>query len=138
MVNSRNKGSTFERDIGKRLFDQTGLTFERELNQYRQSDLGDLLCHDPSWPFVIECKRYANGNHAQAAWLEQASRAAKVAGKYPAVVYKYDHQQIRVSIPFDALAEALGGACSEPENADLTFSGFCYVARELMAVRALG
>ena len=138
MVNSRNKGSSFERDIGKRLFDQTGLTFERELNQYRQSDLGDLLCNDPSWPFVVECKRYANGNHAQAAWLEQASRAAKVANKYPAVVYKYNRQQIRVSIPFDAFAEALGGACDEPEHADLTFSGFCYVARELMAVRSLG
>ena len=137
MVNSRNKGSSFERDIGKRLFSQTGLTFERELNQYRQSDLGDLLCCDPSWPFVIECKRYANGNHAQAAWIEQASRAAKVANKYPAVVYKYNRQQIRVSIPFDAFAEALGGACDEPEHADLTFSGFCYVARELMAVRSL-
>ena len=136
MVNSRNKGSTFERDVSKMLFDHTGFTFERDLNQYRQSDLGDLICHDKSWPFVLECKRYANGNHAQAAWIAQATRAAWFAGKYPAVIYKYDRQQIRVSIPFDALAEALGGACSEPENADLTFSGFCYCARELMAVRA--
>ena len=34
-----------------------GLTFQRDINQYRQSDLGDIICNDPDFPFVIEVKR---------------------------------------------------------------------------------
>ena len=136
MVNSRAKGHNFENEIKHALFSELGLKFQRDLNQYRQSDLGDLLCDDPSWPFVIECKRYAAGCQVKVAWLEQARRAARAVELYPAVIYKYNHQPIRVSIPFAALAEALGGTCDEPEQADLSFFGFCFVARELMSVRA--
>ena len=60
-TNGRNKGATFERDIAKMLDDELGISFKRNLDQYRESGLGDLIPSDPEFPFTLELKRYADG-----------------------------------------------------------------------------
>ena len=73
MVNSRNKGMGGEREIIAILTDElggdaNGLTFQRDINQYRQSDLGDIICSDPDFPFVIEVKRKRAGYGIDPNW----------------------------------------------------------------------
>jgi hypothetical protein len=41
MVNGRAKGAAAEREIAKLLFDELGMTFKRDLEQYRAADHGD-------------------------------------------------------------------------------------------------
>ena len=50
MVNGRQKGAAAEREIAKLLFDELGMTFKRDLEQYRAADHGDLICDEP-FPF---------------------------------------------------------------------------------------
>lgn len=136
-ANSRNKGASFERQIAGRLLGLTGVTFTRDLEQYRAADHGDLIPDDPAFPFILECKRYATGRGCKPAWREQASRAAQTVGKLPAVIYRYDRADVAVSVPLQAVAAALGEKhvpCDE--WADITIEGLAYLAAEIMAVRA--
>ena len=51
---NQRKGGYHERKQGKRLGELTGFTFERKLGKRREADhLGDLLCSNARWPFVI-------------------------------------------------------------------------------------
>lgn len=135
MANSRNKGSTFEREIAKELFLLTGITFRRDLDQYRSNDLGDLICDEQAFPFTIECKRYAGGGF-QAAWWAQASKAALAAGKRPAVIYRFDRQPVRVRVQLRAAMECISRGKWSAEDAhliDIDLGGFAYLIREGLA-----
>lgn len=126
---SRTKGSGFEREVSAALFDLLGVTFERDLDQYRKADRGDLVPDDASFPFLIECKRYAAGDACLPAWKAQAVKAAQAARKLPAVVFRFDRRQTRVALPLRAL-------CPQwPADlwAETTLDGFAFIARELMA-----
>lgn len=105
MVNGRQKGAAAEREIAKLLFDELGMTFKRDLEQYRAADHGDLTCDEP-FPFVIEVKRYKTGCAPQPAWWDQACAAAKSAGLLPMLVYKYNHQQWKWRMPAEAVMRA--------------------------------
>lgn len=136
MVNSRNKGAAWERAVAKELLLLTGITFRRDLDQTREKGRGDLLPSDDAWPFLIECKAHASGTGCKPAWRQQATEAAQD-GQFPAVVYKYDRRDPRVSVPMEAVAAAY---CSDAhkhtdEWADVTLEGFAYLAREIMAWR---
>lgn len=128
-AHSRNKGATFEREIASVLFSQLGITFKRELEQYRAGEKGDLVPSNPDFPFSIECKRYASGAGCLPAWRVQSVAAATATGKRPAVIYRFDRQSTRVSVPLSALC----AAWPADQWADLTLEGFCFLARELMA-----
>tara|TARA_R110000744_G_scaffold54360_2_gene115403 strand:+ start:164 stop:568 length:405 start_codon:yes stop_codon:yes gene_type:complete len=132
MVNGRNKGASFEREVGKLLEAELGISFKRDLEQYRAADHGDLLADDPDFPFVIECKRYANGTVCKQAWWEQAQKAAKAVGKIPCVIYKYDRRDIRCVVEFTALYTAFGSKCVSDHQAEMTLEAFCYITREIM------
>lgn len=134
-ANSRNKGSAFERDVARQLEALTGVSFKRDLEQYRAADHGDLIPNDPAWPFVVECKRYQKGTGCKPAWIAQAAKAAKALGKFPAVVFKFDRLDARVSVPFAAIAEAVGGSDNSDEWANISVNGFAHLASELMAGR---
>jgi hypothetical protein len=137
MVNSRVKGAQYESEIKKALFDNLGIVFKRELNQYREADHGDLICEEENFPFVIECKRRMSGSFSQT-WIEQAQRAADRVSKYPCVIYRFDRQPSIAVIRINAFAKAVGGAWDE--NTDLvsmTVDAFCSIARELMAITPL-
>ena len=136
MVNSRNKGATFERQIATQLFGLTGVTFKRDLEQYRAADHGDLLPDDQAWPFVIECKKYATGTGCKPAWRAQATAAANATGRFPAVVYKFDRRDVWVSVPVAAIAAAFDRKDTEcTEWAEVTMEGLAYLAAEIMAWR---
>ncbi|WP_323008961.1 hypothetical protein [Paracoccus sp. (in: a-proteobacteria)] len=129
-INSRQKGAAFERAIAKELLLLTGVTFKRELEQYRASDHGDLVAADhPAWPFIIECKAYADGTGCKPEWKAQASKAAVAAGKQPAVIYKFNRRPIRCAIPLSALCPHLPA----DEWAEISLEGLAMIASERMA-----
>ena len=112
MANSRQKGAAAEREIAKLLFDELGMTFKRDLEQYRAGEHRDLICEEP-FPFVIEVKRYKTGCAPQPAWWDQVCAAAKSAGLLPLLVYKYNHQQWKWRMPAEAVMRAgLPHGCS--------------------------
>jgi len=135
-INSRNKGAAFEREIAKELHLQTGVTFQRDLEQYRAADRGDLIATDDAWPFVVECKRYAAGDGCRSTWQAQATKAATAAGKLPCVVFKFDRRPVRVSVPFAAIAAGLDAKSDCAEWVEISIDGLAYIAREIMAWRA--
>ena len=61
MANSRAKGAKWERDLAKMLYLELGISFSRNLEQYRTAEGGDLIPDDESFPFSIEAKHYATG-----------------------------------------------------------------------------
>ena len=82
---NQRKGMYHKRKQGKRLGELTGFTFERNLEQRREADhLGDLLCSDDRWPFVIENKYRCQGNSIPAGAWEQACRTAFKSDRWPA------------------------------------------------------
>ena len=137
MVNSRVKGAQYESEIKKALFDNLGIVFKRELNQYREADHGDLICEEENFPFVIECKRRMSGSFSPT-WMDQAQRAADRVSKYPCVIYRFDRQPSIAVIRINAFARAVGGSWDEnTELVSMTVDAFCSLARELMAVTPL-
>jgi Holliday junction resolvase len=132
-AHSRNKGAEFEREVAAVLHGLTGVTFKRDLEQYRAGEHGDLIADNAAFPFVIECKRYASGTACKPAWRAQAQAAATATGKLPAVAYRFDRQGTRVSVPFAAIAAAMGGNDAPGEWAEITIEGLAYLAAEIMA-----
>tara|TARA_R110000822_G_scaffold91572_6_gene210990 strand:- start:331 stop:762 length:432 start_codon:yes stop_codon:yes gene_type:complete len=134
----RMKGATFEREVAGLLFDELGIKFKREIEQYRQADLGDLVPCDGTFPFTIECKRYADGYLAKDAWWDQACAAAKAANLIPSLVYRFDRRPIVCRIPIQAFVLMSGSELDYgwTETADVTFSAYCMVSRELLALAA--
>ena len=128
MVNGRNKGASFEREIAKMLFDELGIGFKRDLEQYRAGDHGDLIPDDDAFPFVLELKRYADGPiGGQPVWWNQVVKAAARESKLPCLIYKYDRKPIRCVIPLDALMQH-----KTDHVVEMDFEAFCYVTREMM------
>ena len=79
---NQRKGGYHERKNGKRLGELTGLTFERNLDQRREADhLGDLICKDADFPFVIENKYGSKGNGIPSGAWEQACRGSRTRHK---------------------------------------------------------
>ena len=126
---SREKGASFEREVAGQLHDRLGITFRRDLEQYRAAEHGDLIADDPTFPFALECKRHATGIRCLAAWKVQAVAAATATGKRPAVSFRCDRQPTRVAIPLSALCDAWPA----DQWAEVTLDGFCLLAREIMA-----
>jgi len=139
MVNSRTKGSAYERDVRKRLHLELGLEFRRVLDQWAEAGLPDLTCEDDAFPFVVECKRYKQGStFASPSHWDQVCTAATKAGKIPALVYKFDRLPERWRVPIEALAmlatfeRQMGDGYDWKYAVEMTFDDFCMVARELM------
>lgn len=129
MINSRDKGAAFEREIAADLHKLTGIKFERNLEQYRKAGQGDLITDDPSWPFMIECKR-AGKNTSFPAWQRQAIAQAEATGQLPCVIYRLDRKPARVLVPLPTLINRqFSEGC---EWAEMSLPGFCYAAAIIM------
>ena len=136
MVDGNKKGKNFERKMCQdfTLLFGMSMTFKRDIEQYRQGDLGDIICSDPEFPFIVECKRYAKGNGPQPAWIRQAQKAADEAKKHWAVVYQYDRRPVRVAVSLAALADAMGNEDFQKETIwESDLDGFAEIVREIMA-----
>tara|TARA_R110000796_G_scaffold108099_1_gene219015 strand:+ start:762 stop:1148 length:387 start_codon:yes stop_codon:yes gene_type:complete len=128
VVNSRNKGASYERTTAQELFNQLGIKFKRDLEQYRTGGYADLIPDNSNFPYTLELKRYKDGAIGGApAWWAQVEVAAEREGKWPCLIYKYDRRPDRVVIP---LASIMKGAEGKIET-DL--ETFCYIVRELMS-----
>ena len=103
MVNSRNKGASFEREVVKNLnefFSQNNLdvTCKRNLDQYQQSDECDIPI-----PFhAVECKHYKEGNWLKSEWWRQVCDSAND-NEIPVLVFKFNRIPARVCIPLHAI-----------------------------------
>lgn len=75
-INSRSKGVRGEMEIRDIYQQNLGLTFKRDIEQYRAGDHGDLICVDMDFPFVTEVKLYAAGYGARPDWWDQVYKAA--------------------------------------------------------------
>jgi len=134
MVNSRVKGSTYERDICRLFNQEFGFVFKRDLEQYRSADHGDIVCEDPVWPFVVELKRYASGPPlGQSAWWSQATKASEAAGKLPVLIYKYDRQDAIVCIQRRCIARSFGVQSRSIVRYWTELSAFILMAREVIS-----
>ena len=136
MPNSRNKGAQFERKIASELYQLLGITFTRDLEQYRKCDRGDLIPDDPAFPFLIECKKTARVLTAcDPAWWDQAHRAALAAGTRPAVIWASDRRDVRVTVTLKDAMECIsrGKWSGETHLIELPLEGFAYLCREGMA-----
>lgn len=141
----RAKGAAFEREIAKLIELETGRKLRRRLSQYQQSGLSDLEPADgQSFPFLIECKRYARLSAAND-WYDQIVTAARsVENKddaFPCLIYKLDRMQIQVRIPIEAIV-CLGGTRLAEDTAEaydwrytatLDWDSFAMVLREHLA-----
>ena len=132
MVNGRAKGADWERKLGKILELELGIKFSRNLEQYRSAAEGDLIADNPNFPFSIEAKAYANGTGCKDKWWQQSAQAAKLCGKMPAVIYKYNNQKPRAVISFNAIASIFDSNDDDSFLVETSIEGFCYICRELM------
>ena len=106
-INSRNKGASFEREIANlinRYFDEIGYDYKvkRNLEQYQEKDLGDLNIPN----HTLECKRYASGNWYKEEWWKQVCGAC--GDTIPVLIWKYNHQPIRVCVPLWSMGQGWG------------------------------
>jgi len=104
MVNSRNKGASFERDCVKILRAELGdvvdaESLKRNLDQWRDGGT-DIIVGEL---FAVECKRYASGNWYQQPWLDQAYHSAALLNMIPVLVWKFDRQPMRWTMPLYAV-----------------------------------
>ena len=128
MVNGRNKGAAYERTIAQQLFNELGIKFKRDLEQYRAGAHADLIADDPHFPFTLELKRYKDGvTGGSPSWWQQVEVAAEREGKLPCLIYKYDRKPDRCVIPLSAVMDGGEG------QIETDFETFCFIVRELMA-----
>ncbi|MDG1445100.1 MAG: hypothetical protein P8Q15_01955 [Methylophilaceae bacterium] len=128
MVNSRTKGASYERTIAQQLFNELGIKFKRDLEQYRTGGYADLIADNEYFPFTLELKRYKDGPiGGSPSWWQQVEVAAEREGKFPCLIYKYDRKPDRCVIP---LAAVMDGGEGQIET---DFETFCFIVRELMA-----
>jgi len=141
----RAKGASFEREICKLIEQETSRKLRRRLSQYQEKDLSDLEPADnKTFPFLIECKRYAKISPSNE-WWDQIVRAAKSSANttdaYPCLIYKLDRQPIQVRIPvqsivalgYDNLAGDIAEAYDWRYTVTLDWDTFAMVLREHLA-----
>ena len=128
MVNGRNKGAAYERTIAQALFNELGIKFKRDLEQYRAGAHADLIADNPYFPFTLELKRYKDGPiGGSPSWWQQVEVAAEREGKLPCLIYKYDRKPDRCVIPLSAVLDGGEG------QIETDLETFCFIVRELMA-----
>jgi len=128
MVNGRNKGAAYERTTAQELFNQLGIKFKRDLEQYRAGAHADLIADNPYFPFTLELKRYKDGPiGGSPSWWQQVEVAAEREGKLPCLIYKYDRKPDRCVMPLSAVLDGGEG------QIETDLETFCFIVRELMA-----
>ena len=134
---NRLRGMAFERKVAAELHALTGVRFKRRLDQVRARGLDDLEPDDPAWPLAMELKS-STGRTFLGSWRMQAEASARTLGRFPCIIYRLSRGPIRASLPIEAVIEATGGSPGDcAEWCELTLDGLAYVAREMMARRAL-
>ena len=126
MVNGKVKGANWERELAKMIYDELGITVKRDLEQYRQSDRGDLIGLE-KW--TIEAKRYAKnaGGNFKPEWWAQVTTAANASGTQPVLIYKYDRQPVKCVVFLSSINSDFAG---KDNIAVISFPTWCMLVRE--------
>ena len=135
---AKHRGSSFELEIARLLEMELGIKFQRNLEQVRTAGHSDLVPEDPAFPFSLELKRRRAGNYIPAGAWRQAQIASSLHdGSFPCVVYRYDRLAPRAVVPFSAIVEGETGSKTHnnEDQADLSFTAFCKLTREILAWR---
>lgn len=114
MVDSRNKGASFERWLCDQLFTELSLSEKpkRNLDQYQTKGECDIIIGC----LAIEAKRYAKGHWYKPEWWAQAVHSAGTQ-MLPVLAYKYDRLPVRWVMPASMI-----GAQLPPEIATIPVS----------------
>jgi Holliday junction resolvase len=124
-VNSRAKGSSFERQVAKILNDRLGTTeFSRTpgsgafATTHSLPDhlklYGDLITPQ-NFKYCLECKKgynnqnlYSLYNHSSEFWkfIDQCQKDSEKCGKIPMVIFKQDRQQTLAIIPSNVVVQS--------------------------------
>ena len=133
---NQRKGGYHERKNGKKLGELTGFTFQRNLEQRRFAyHLGDLLCTDTKFPFVIENKYRSKGNGIPSGAWDQACRTARKTGQWPSVVYQNGRKAPRAGVHLAAIGAEQGGLTSIVGAADLSLEDYAVPLLRLIGSR---
>ncbi len=135
---AKHRGSSFELEIARLLEMELGIKFQRNLEQTRTAGHSDLVPDDADFPFSLELKRRRAGNFIPAgAWWQAQIASSLHDGSFPCVVYRYDRLAPRAVVPFSAIVEAETGTKTHnnEDQADLSFTAFCKLTREILAWR---
>lgn len=128
-INSRNKGSSGERQLIQELGELLGLEMKRNLEQTRMG--GHDILGLPGW--ALEVKRYAKIRESdlERFWA-QAVEQALLVNAIPALAYREDFRSWRMRVPLELMVNgSWTGAWPQGEwTADLSLNGFATVFRE--------
>lgn len=98
MTTSRAKGASFERLVAKELEQLTGVKTQRNLEQVRKEDQGDLI----GFPGVtIECKYRRAAGLPDKKWWEQVCKAAKASNSFPVLIFRTGRSPLMVMTLMD-------------------------------------
>lgn len=111
-VNGKEKGNVFERKIAKIMTEWTGIKFERVpasggLHWKKDNRVyGDIVCNDPEFPLVIECKNrqawsmdaLITGSAEVKKWWQQVKGDAEATGKKPVVIFTRNQRPVYVMV----------------------------------------
>ena len=113
---SRTRGATFEREIVSDIAVNLGVKTKRNLDQYQEAGLGDIILGN----YVIECKR--RRKIAVYEFIEQADAACK-SGQTPLVVMRADGKKALAVMRWEDILKLLGNELNptepEPESPPL-------------------
>jgi hypothetical protein len=105
---ARNRGADYEREVSKAIFEILGVRVKRNLSQYQEAGLGDLILE----PFVIECKR--RRAIALYDWIDQADEASSP-WQIPVVVCRADNEKSLAVFHLEHALKLMGNELTPPE-----------------------
>lgn len=119
--NGNRKGGDFERKIAKVMTEWTGVKFERVpasggLHWKKDNRVyGDIVCNDPTFPFVVECKNRQSwnmdalikGNKAVEKWWAQVNKDATDTQLTPMLIFTRNQQPDYIMLTAECFAEGL-------------------------------
>lgn len=117
--NGNRKGGDFERKIAKLMTEWTGVKFERvpaSGGLHWKNDnrvYGDIVCNDPTFPFVVECKNRQSwnmdalikGSKEVEKWWAQVNKDAAATGLQPLLIFTRNQQPDYLAIKVNTFIE---------------------------------
>lgn len=108
---SRTRGATYEREVATAIADVLGVKLKRNLQQYQEKGLGDLVLGR----FIIECKR--RRKLAVYEFMEQAGAACKP-WDVPIVIMRGDGKKSLAMMYLDDFLPILGNEIPQQSEAE--------------------
>lgn len=129
-INSRAKGASAEREVAALIHEELGIRLNRNLEQYRSDEQGDLNGL-PGW--TVEVKHYAKANDFKPEWWKQVSVAADRNKEMPALFWRGNRQAWRVTVRLSSINSDIAFDLLQ-EPVTLSFRAWASLVRENLPV----